>query len=127
MLVILVADQFFIEIADALKNALLPATVNHRVHMAFITRLVRACAAHREGRMKHGANRPFHKCLGRGLHWPADIVGFGFAHDRQALLHIIGRIYRVSIHANDDFTAGGANGRVQPGGHNATGIVENTD
>ena len=53
--------------------------------------------------------------------------GFGFAHDRQALLHIIGRIDGMSIHANDDFTAGGSNGRVQPGGHNATGIVEETD
>src|SRR2546423_2336319 len=85
VLVILVADQFFIEIADALKNALLPATVNHRVHKAFITDLVRARAAHREGRMKHGANRPFHKRFGGGLHWPADIVRSGFAHDRPAL------------------------------------------
>ena len=125
--VILVADQFFVEITDALKNALLPATVNHGVHIAFITGLVRARAAHCESRMKHGANRPFHKCLGRGLHGSANIVGFGFAHDRQALLHIIGCIDGMSIHANDDFTAGGSNGRVQPGGHNATGIVENTD
>src|SRR5438270_14071957 len=77
VLVILVADQFFVEIADALKNALLPATINHGVHIAFIAGLVRACAAHRESRMKHGANRPFHKGLSRGLHWPADIVGFG--------------------------------------------------
>src|SRR6266480_4159834 len=85
VLVILVADQFFVEITDALKNALLPATVNHGVHVAFITGLVRARAAHCESRMKHGANRPFHKCLSRGLHGSANIVGSGLAHDRQAL------------------------------------------
>src|SRR5438445_7485674 len=89
VLVILVADQSFVEIADALKHALLPATVDRSVHKAFIADLVRACAAHCEGRMTHGANRPFHKCLGGGLHWPADIVRSGFAHDRQALTHIV--------------------------------------
>src|SRR5438093_3690343 len=113
VLVILVADQFFVEIADAPKNALLPATVNHSVHITFIAGLVRACPSHREGGMEDGANCPFHKCLGGGLHWPADIVSAGFAHDSQALPHIVRRIDSVSIHANNDVAASGSDGSIQ--------------
>src|SRR5882672_786353 len=113
VLVILVADQLFVEIANALKNAFLPATINHSIHKAFKADLVRACAAHCEGRVKHSANRPFHKCLRGGLHWPTDIVRSGFAHDCQALTHIVRRINSVSIHANDDVAASSPDGSVQ--------------
>src|SRR5712664_1216356 len=51
VLVILVADQFFVEIADARKKALFPAAINHRVYAAFIAGLVRTRSAHRKGRM----------------------------------------------------------------------------
>src|SRR2546423_10960230 len=51
--IILVANQFFIEIANALKNALLPASINHGVHVPFIAGSMGARPADGKRRVKH--------------------------------------------------------------------------
>src|SRR5439155_9960738 len=83
--IVLVADEFLIEITNPLEGMLLPATVDNGIDIALIVNPVRACPADGDTRMKLGANCFFHECRRCGLHWPADIVGAGFFHHGQAL------------------------------------------
>jgi len=118
------ADQFFVEQADLIKYALLPATINNCVHQSFIVGSVRASAPHRPGTMEYGANGLFHECLSPGPHRPADIVGASFVQHGQALPHVVRRVCRMGIHANNNLAAGRPNGCVQSGGHNSARVAE---
>src|SRR5215469_6310602 len=124
VLIILVADQFLVEITDALKNAFVPAAVNYGIHIAFILRVMRTRSANCERRMKCRLNRPF--LIGRrgSAHRPAYIVSSSFTQHNKALLDIIRRVNRMSVHANNDFTPSFAQGRVQSGGDNSSGVTE---
>src|ERR1700726_3359497 len=54
----------------------------------------------------------------------SDIVGIGFLQDLQATANVVGRIFAVSVHSNDNRASRLANGGVQPGGDNFVRIID---
>src|ERR1043165_3398748 len=82
VLVILVANQLLIKIADPIENIAVPAAVDHSVNIAFIVRTMGARAADRKGRMEDSPNGPLHILQGGSPHRTTDIVCSGFTQDR---------------------------------------------
>src|SRR6267142_5129916 len=124
VLVILIADQIFVKVADAIENALSPAAINDGIDVPFEVGIMGTGAANRKWRVKHSANSAFLVGGGGGAHWSANVIGAGLAQDGEALLDVIRRVNGVGIHANDHFAAGLAKGGVQASRHDPPGIVQ---
>src|ERR1044071_1155382 len=79
MLVVLVADEFFIEITSPIKNVFSPTAVDDSINESFVIRIVRARPSHSERRMKDSANGPLFVSLSCCPHRATHIIGTSFA------------------------------------------------
>ena len=112
--IILVADQFFIKMAGAIKNSLVPTAVNHGINVSLKFWIVRPGASDGKWGMKDRLNRSLFVGMSLGAHGAADIIGTRFLQDGQALSNVIGSVGRMGVHADDDLSSSGAQSRIKP-------------
>src|SRR5215471_2179295 len=110
--------------SHAVEDGLLPAAIDHCVHIAFVIWIVRTSSADGEWRVEDGSNRAFFVSGRGGPHRSAHVVGSGFAEDIETLFYVIPRVQGVGVHSNDDLTFGFLESGVETGGDDALWITE---
>ena len=122
-LVVLVTHQSFVEQAQAEQRFFAPTAVGDGIDGPFVVFLMKARAAGGEAGVVGGGNRARNHAVHFGARRPAHVVRSGLHQSFHTTETISGRVKRMGIHAQNDFALRFPNRRVQTGGNNAAGIV----
>src|SRR2546430_744720 len=105
VLIILIANQFFIKIADSIKKTFFPTTVNDGIHIALVIGLMRTRPANGKCGMEHRSDRSLLVGGCSSAHRSPYVICPGLAQYRKAFLNVVGRIVSMGVHANNDFSS----------------------
>src|SRR6266404_3359000 len=122
--VVLIATKRFVEQTYALQGRLAPAAIRNRVYIPFIFGIVKFRASTGKLIVIGERDRLSQISFRARQRRTSDIIGVGFAQNLQATVNVVGRIFAVSVHSNDNRTSRLANGGVQSGGDNFVWIID---
>src|SRR5580704_5818750 len=83
--VVLISDENFVEESQLQQSRLPPASRGHRIHIAFVIRIVEACAAAAERRAISKRNCSLHRCIAYGERRAAYVIRFGLHQNSNTL------------------------------------------
>ncbi len=124
MLVVLVAYQTLVEIAEALETPAWPAAKINCIDSAFVIHVARARTTHNPAVLEGGSDGPLHRSAAHRDPRTTDVVGPAALEGGEALREIVLGIGRVHIEARDHLTAGTRQASVQARRYDAPRVID---
>src|SRR5215510_4977911 len=124
--VILVAHQFLIKAANLFQRRLPPAAKVNRIDLTFVIDRVRTGTTRGKRRLKCQRDGLLPIIASRGPPGSADIGRARLLQHLNTLSHVIWRVFRVRVHANENVATRHTYGSIQPRRHKMPRVVNQT-
>src|ERR1019366_2948194 len=122
--IVLAPDKSFVKHAHEFESRLAPAAIRHGFNKAFVYGIVELRSATGKSGVVGERDGLRQISIRTSQRWSGYIACARFVQYLQAIAKIVGRIFTVSIHSNDDFTPDLADGSIESRGHDFFGVVE---